>query len=164
MVYGEHGSFSAMDFTDLYQEIIMDHYRRPRGAAVLDHVPESKVHENPSCGDSIKVEVLEKPEGTVEKVRFEARGCAISTASASLMSGLLTGKTAGEARRLANSFIQVMRGEEKAELLDGWGELACLKGIIRYPVRVKCATLAWHALLDALPEETEAGLDEDQGY
>jgi nitrogen fixation NifU-like protein len=153
-----------MDFTDLYQEIILDHYRNPRGAAVLDHLPESKVHENPACGDSIKVEVLEKPEGTVKEVRIEVRGCAISTASASLMTGILAGKTVGEARRTANSFIQVMRGEGNAELLDGWGEIACLKGIIRYPVRVKCATLAWHALLDALPEETRLGLDEEQGY
>ena len=144
-----------MDFADLYQEIILDHYRSPRGAAVLDYIPESKVHENPACGDSIKVEITCGPEEQVEAVRFDAEGCAISTASASLMSVFLTGKPLPEVRRLARSFIEIMRGEGNPELLDRWGELACLKGIIRYPVRVKCATLAWHALLDALPPGDE---------
>lgn len=144
-----------MDFTDLYQEIILDHYRRPRGAANLSHIPESKVHENPACGDSIKVEVTRGPEGVLKKVRFDAKGCAISIASASLMSGLLAGKSLTEVRRSARRFIEIMRGEGNPELLDRWGEMACLKGIIRYPVRVKCATLAWHALLDALPGEED---------
>jgi nitrogen fixation NifU-like protein len=137
-----------VELTDLYQEIILDHYRNPRGAAVLDHVPESKVHENPSCGDSIKVEVSPGPEGA--RLRFEARGCAISTASASMMADLLSGMPVEEMRRRALAFIEVMRGERDPELLEQWGELASLRGVIRYPVRVKCATLAWHALLDAL--------------
>lgn len=139
-----------MDLTELYQEVLLDHYRRPRGAARLDHVPREQTHENPTCGDSIKVELLRGSDGRIE-VRFEAHGCAISTASASMMSERLRKLTTGEARETALEFIRILRGERQAEALDGWGDLASLKGILRLPVRVKCATLAWHALLDSLP-------------
>jgi len=140
-----------VDLTELYQEILLDHYRRPRGAARLDHLPQAKVHENPTCGDSIKVEVLQGPDGRIAEVRFDARGCAISTASASMMSERLRGASAGEAREAALEFIRILRGERAATALDDWGDLASLKGVIRLPMRVKCATLAWHALLDSLP-------------
>jgi len=138
-----------VDLSELYQEILLDHYRRPRGAARLDHIPQGRAHENLTCGDSIKVEVLPGPDGRIE-VRFEARGCAISTASASMMSERLRGATPGEARQTALQFIRILRGDAQAETLDQWGDLASLKGVIRLPVRVKCATLAWHALLDGL--------------
>ncbi len=137
--------------TELYQEILLDHYRRPRGAARLDHVPQARVHENPTCGDSIKVEVQSGPDGRIAAVRFEAHGCAISTASASMMSERLRGATPAEARQTALEFLRILRGEREADDLDGWGDLASLKGVIRLPLRVKCATLAWHALLDSLP-------------
>ena len=75
-------------FDDLYQEIVLDHYRSPRNKAKLDNVPESMAHENPSCGDSIKLEVVVEDSGKVARVRFDGRGCAISTASASLMTGV----------------------------------------------------------------------------
>jgi nitrogen fixation NifU-like protein len=136
--------------TELYQEILLDHYRRPRGAARLDHVPQAKAHENPTCGDSIKVEVRHGPDGRIE-VLHDAHGCAISTASASMMSERLRGATPGEARETALEFLRILRGEREADALDDWGDLASLKGVIRLPVRVKCATLAWHALLDSLP-------------
>jgi nitrogen fixation protein NifU and related proteins len=139
-----------VDLTELYQEILLDHYRRPRGAARLDHLPQAKEHENPTCGDSIKVEVLRGPDGRIE-VRHEAHGCAISTASASMMSERLRGATPGEARETALQFLRILRGEREADALDAWGDLASLKGVLRLPVRVKCATLAWHALLDSLP-------------
>jgi nitrogen fixation protein NifU and related proteins len=140
------------EFDELYQEIILDHYRRPRGAARLDHIPESAVLENPTCGDSIKVEVLPGPGGSSIAIRFENSGCAISTASASLMTLALEGKSAAEARELALSFIQALRGETPIDLLDAMGDLVALKGVASYPVRVKCATLAWHALLLALED------------
>ncbi len=139
-----------MDFDDLYQEIILDHYRSPRNTAVLDGVPQAMVHENPSCGDSLKLEVSVK-EGNVERVRFEGKGCAISTASASLMTEQVSGKSVEGARSLAHSFIRTMRGEQPPETLDSMDDLAAFKGVIRFPVRVKCATLAWHALLQSLP-------------
>ncbi len=88
----------------------------------------------------------------MKEVLFDGKGCAISTASTSLMTEVVIGKSLEETRRLARTFIEIMRGERNADLLDRWGDLACLKGVVRYPVRVKCATLAWHALLDTLPE------------
>jgi nitrogen fixation NifU-like protein len=140
-----------VDLTELYQEILLDHYRRPRGAARLDHIPQAMVHENPTCGDSIKVEVRLGPDGRIEAVRFDAHGCAISTASASMMSERLRGATPGEAREMVGEFLRILRGEREADALDQWGDLSSLKGVIRLPLRVKCATLAWHALLDSLP-------------
>ena len=138
-------------FDDLYQEIIMDHYRTPRGKAVLDHVPQSMAHENPTCGDSIKLEVALDAERRVQRVRFDGSGCAISTASASLMTETLRGLTIAEARKRAVTFIKALRGELPASALDEMGDLAAFKGMTSFPVRVKCATLAWHAILLSLP-------------
>ncbi len=140
-----------MSFEDLYQEIILDHYRNPRGAASLAHLPEEAVHENPACGDSFKVEVTVDPDGRVTAVRFDGRGCAISTASASIMTEQLAGLTVAEARERAERFIRTMRGELPAQTLETMDDLAAFGGVIRYPVRVKCATLAWHAALASLP-------------
>ncbi len=140
-----------MELTELYQEILLDHYRRPRGAARLDHVPQAKAHENPTCGDSIKLEVIVDDAERVERVRFDGRGCAISTASASLMTETVRGMTVSAARDFAGSFIRALRGEEPVDILDGMGDLAAFKGLASFPVRVKCATLAWHALLLTLP-------------
>jgi nitrogen fixation NifU-like protein len=143
-------------FDELYQEIIMDHYRSPRGAAKLDHVPQAMVHENPTCGDSIKLEVIVGEGATVESVRFDGHGCAISTASASLMSETLRGLSVADAKERAGTFIRALRGELPADVLDSMGDLAAFKGLASFPVRVKCATLAWHALLVSMPEAREA--------
>ena len=141
------------DFDDLYQEIVLDHYRSPRNKARLDNVPESMVHENPSCGDSIKLEVIRGSDGRLSGIRFDGRGCAISTASASLMTEKLKGLSVEEARSVADSFIKSLRGDGPIEALDGMGDLAAFKGVAKFPVRVKCATLAWHALLVTLGGE-----------
>ena len=138
-------------FDELYQEIIMDHYRSPRNAARLDHVPQSMVHENPTCGDSLKLEVVVGGDGKLERVRFDGKGCAISTASASLMTECVRGLSVAEARVIAESFIGALRGDAPADVLDRLGDLAALKGVASFPVRIKCATLAWHALLVTLP-------------
>lgn len=139
------------DFDELYQEVILDHYRRPRGAARLDHVPDSAILENPTCGDSIKVEVSLSPDGSFLGARFESKGCAISTASASLMTLAVADHSLEEVRAIAWSFIRTLRGDDPIEALDEMGDLAAFKGVVKFPVRVKCATLAWHALLEALP-------------
>jgi len=139
-------------FDDLYQEIVLDHYRSPRNKARLDNVPESMVHENPSCGDSIKLEVTVDDAGKLAGVRFDGRGCAISTASASLMTERLKGLTVEEARAMANRFIRSLRGDDPVETLDDMGDLVAFKGVAQFPVRVKCATLAWHAFLLSLPQ------------
>lgn len=141
------------EFEELYQEIILDHYRSPRGAARLDGVPESARLENPTCGDSIKVEVSLGPDGSFLGVRFESEGCAISTASASMMTQAVAGMGLAKVRETARSFIRALRGEEPPDCLDAMGDLVAFKGVASFPARVKCATLAWHALLDALPPE-----------
>lgn len=144
-------------FDELYQEIIMDHYRSPRGAAKLDHVPQAMAHENPTCGDSIKLEVVVGAGGRLERVRFDGHGCAISTASASLMTESMHGLSVADARERADTFIKALRGEIPASVLDEMGDLAAFKGLASFPVRVKCATLAWHALLVSLPRVTTPG-------
>jgi len=138
-------------FDDLYQEIIMDHYRSPRGAAKLDHVPQAQAHENPTCGDSIKLEVVVGEGERLERVRFDGKGCAISTASASLMTETLRGLSVSDARDRADTIIKALRGDLPASVLDTMGDLAAFKSLTSFPVRVKCATLAWHALLVTLP-------------
>jgi len=135
-----------MAFQELYQEIIRDHYKNPRNKKPLSHL---KAFENPSCGDSVTVEIDADGEH-VRTVYFDGSGCSISMCSASMMSDLLTGKTVAEAKRLVGEFLSVLRGEESAEILDDWGDIAALKGVIDLPVRVKCATLAWHAVEQAL--------------
>ncbi len=139
-----------MAFDDLYQEIILDHYRNPRNAAKLDQVPDTAVHENPTCGDSLKLVARVNADGIVEEILFDGKGCAISMASASIMTEELKGRPIAEARERVREFLGIMRGEGDPALLDERGDLACLKGVISYPVRVKCATLAWHALEGAL--------------
>ncbi len=143
-------------FDDLYQEIIMDHYRSPRGAAKLDNIPQAMAHENPTCGDTIKLEVTVGDGGLVDRVQFDGHGCAISTASASLMTESLAGLPVTEARERANTFIKALRGEVPVSVLDSMGDLAAFKGLATFPVRVKCATLAWHAFLVSLPQSPQA--------
>ena len=140
-----------MSLESLYQEIILDHYRNPRGIAPPGRIAHTRVHENPNCGDSIKMELVTEDDA-VAGVHFEAEGCAISKASASLMTELLAGGDLDEAWRKVRAFLRIMREEAPADALDDWGDLACLKGVIQYPLRVKCATLAWHALLQELEE------------
>jgi nitrogen fixation NifU-like protein len=140
-------------FDDLYQEIILDHYRNPRNAATLDDVPDEMVHENPSCGDSVKLRVHVNDDGIVDQVLFDGKGCAISTASASIMTEEVIGKPVAEVRDLIWRFVSIMRGQSDVDGLDDLGDLTCLRGVISFPLRVKCATLAWHALESALPAE-----------
>ena len=141
------------EFDDLYQEVIMDHYRHPKGRADLSHISDERAMENPTCGDSIKLEVLKDGQGRIAEVRHNGHGCAISTASASLMSEYTRGLSPEEARAAAERFIGALRGEGRLEELDAMGDLAALRGVAGLPVRVKCATLAWHALLKELGEK-----------
>ena len=135
-----------MAFDEMYQEIIRDHYKHPRNKKPLSHL---KAVENPSCGDSVKVE-LEGDAQHIKTVFFDGSGCSISMCSASMMTDLLTGKTVEEAKTIVHQFLAVIRGEQPADTLDELGDLAALKGVIELPVRVKCATLAWHAVDQAL--------------
>src|SRR5512143_3497641 len=107
-----------MAFDDLYQEIILDHYRNPRNAAKLDQVPDTAVHENPTCGDSIKLLARVNDRGIVDEILFEGKGCAISMASASIMTEELKGRPIAEVRGRVREFLGIMRGEGDAAQLD----------------------------------------------
>jgi nitrogen fixation NifU-like protein len=141
-----------MDPRELYQEIILDHGRHPRNFRALAHPSHFAHGHNPLCGDRITL-YLELDGDRIKDVSFEGRGCAISTASASLMTEILKGKTLAEAQALFKQFHASVTGEDSAApagLEDEMDRLAPLAGVRAYPARVKCATLAWHAFEAAL--------------
>ena len=142
------------DLDDLYMEIILDHYKSPRNKADLSHLDDDALHENPSCGDTVKLEVTLGDDGRIASVRFDGHGCAISTASTSLMTERLPGMTPDEAKDFIALFLRVLRGEDPPERLEEWGDLAVLGGVVQFPLRVKCATLAWHALEKTLEKQS----------
>ncbi len=134
------------DMDDLYKEVILDHYRAPRNRGRIEE-PEVHLHrDNPLCGDEIDL-YLDLEDGKVKGVTFEGRGCSISQASISMMTEALTGLTLEEAEGVANSFKHMMQGDEGADGED-LGELVALKGVQKYPVRIKCAMLGWNAFLE----------------
>ena len=141
------------DLSDLYQEIIIDHCKRPRNFGALG--PPARVAEgyNPLCGDQVKVYVSLDGD-RVASVRFEGSGCAISTASASLMTEALKGRTEQEAQALFEGFLALLTTGHGADSAVPLGKLEVLSGVHEFPVRVKCATLAWHTLHAALHDET----------
>jgi nitrogen fixation NifU-like protein len=145
-----------MAFEDLYQEIILDHYRHPHNFGSLAQVSSAVEHENPVCGDHLKLMIVTDAQGNLSDIRFEGHGCAISMASASMMSDEVKGKALSQVKNMITQFLQAMRGELPPDILEEWGDLGALKGVVRFPVRVKCATLAWHALLDAIVKESQA--------
>jgi len=138
-----------MAFDDLYQEIILDHAKNPRNKENLDFISDDELHENPTCGDAVKLAVDYYDDGKLKKVRFDGDGCAISTASASMMTELVEGKTKEEAILMVSDFVSIMRDGAENKL-EEWGDIMALEGVIKYPLRVKCATLPWHALEHAL--------------
>jgi nitrogen fixation NifU-like protein len=140
------------ELSDLYQELILDHNKSPRNRGRLDHPNGEADGYNPLCGDKIHVTVLVK-DGVIADVRFEGSGCAISTASASLMTEAVKGRTIDEAQALFEKFHHVVMGEPVAGVGPDLGKLEALAGVQRFPVRVKCATLAWHTLRSALEGE-----------
>lgn len=132
----------------LYQEVLLDHYRSPRNRGHLESVTGRAEGHNPLCGDRIEVEV-EVDEGRLRNVAFEGSGCAISTASASLMTEAIAGLAEEEIAALFEQFRKAVTGDPAADL-EPLGKLAVLCGVKDFPMRVKCATLAWHTLLAAM--------------
>ena len=137
------------DLRELYQEIILDHNRRPRNFGVPDQSNRTAKGHNPLCGDIVTVYLLLE-EDVVQDIQFEGKGCAISIASASIMTELIIGKTEAEALELFQSFHDFVTGDDAFELADELEELKALSGVRDYPMRVKCATLAWHSMAAAL--------------
>lgn len=140
------------ELRDLYQELIIDHGRRPRNFGALADANHTAEGFNPLCGDRITLFVKTR-EGVIEDVRFEGTGCAISTASASLMSEALKGRTEAEAQALFDGFHALVTGHGTVED-PPLGKLEVLAGVAEFPARVKCATLAWHTLLAALRDQS----------
>jgi len=134
------------DLGDLYQEIILDHYKKPRNAGRLVEPSCSASGDNPLCGDKISITV-KKAGDKVEDIRWNGAGCAISTASASLMSEAIKGKSLSEIDALFGRFHDMVTGKGSSEGLE---KLEVFSGVSEYPVRVKCASLAWHTLKAAL--------------
>lgn len=146
------------DLRELYQEVILDHNRNPRNFGPLDDHNRAAAGHNPLCGDQISVYLIVE-DGRVADVHFDGNGCAISMASASLMTEMLKGRTEAEARALFDRFHAMVTGEGEGESEAGLAEdtddedamrLAVLSGVREFPVRVKCATLAWHTFAAAL--------------
>lgn len=138
---------------ELYQEIVLDHYRKPRNYGQLDDADREADGHNPLCGDKVKV-YLDLDGDRIASIRFDGAGCAISTASASLMTAAVQGKTLAEASDFGAHFRAMITGEEEVGATD-LGELEALQGVRDLPVRVKCATLAWHTLQAALDQADE---------
>ncbi len=146
------------DLTDLYQEVILDHGRNPRNFRTMPDATATAEGLNPLCGDHYHV-FLKLDGGKVADVSFQGNGCAISKASASLMSSALKGKTPAEAEDLFRRFHKMVV-EGDASQADGLGKLAVLKGVAEFPTRVKCASLAWHAMHSALAGDTKPATTE----
>lgn len=138
------------DLEELYQQVLLDHSRRPRNFGSLEGAIEVR-GDNPSCGDEIVLHVRFAPDGRIEDLKFTGQGCAISQASASLMTLKLKGKTAAEARALADDFHRLVTGTD-SEPAPGLGDLQVLAGVRKFPQRAKCATLAWRAFEQAQAE------------
>jgi nitrogen fixation NifU-like protein len=139
------------DLSDLYQEVILDHYRHPRNFRVLENADRSAEGYNPLCGDRLTVFV--KLNGDViEDLSFQGSGCAISQASASVMTAVVKGKTIGELKTLFERFRSLVTGEDEEADLEELGELAAMSGVRDFPSRVKCATLGWHTVTAALEQ------------
>ena len=137
------------DLRELYQEIILDHNRKPRNFGDLPGCNRTAKGHNPLCGDMVTI-YLTIENGVVREVKFDGKGCAISVASASIMTGLITGKSETEIRELFDLFHVFVTNPGGQELGDGLEELTALGGVRDYPMRVKCATLAWHSVIAAL--------------
>jgi nitrogen fixation NifU-like protein len=142
---------------ELYQEVILDHSRHPRHFGVLECHSHMAEGHNPLCGDRIRIFLYVDDTGKIRDVSFEGRGCAISVASASLMTDLLKGRTVKEAEQLMGGFLSLVKGETAAELEPSDRDhLQVMAGVSAFPMRVKCATLAWHAMKAALDHKTGA--------
>jgi nitrogen fixation NifU-like protein len=138
---------------ELYQEVILDHSRHPRHFGPLDRATHKAEGYNPLCGDRVTVMLALDGEGRVADIKFQGKGCAISQASASLMTEMLAGRTLEEAQKLMDGFLHLVRGEDAAGLSpDDREHLDVMSGISEFPMRVKCATLAWHTFKNAVEE------------
>jgi nitrogen fixation NifU-like protein len=146
------------DLDDLYQEVILDHQRNPRNYARLANANRQAEGNNPLCGDHVTI-YLDIEDGLIRNISFQGEGCAIAKASASMMTSAVKGKTVAEASEIFKRFHQmVMGGKDPCFDIESLGKLAAFSGVSAFPVRVKCASLAWHTLNAAMREPGGAAL------
>jgi nitrogen fixation protein NifU and related proteins len=142
---------------ELYQEVILDHSRHPRHYGAMDDASHKAEGYNPLCGDRVTVYLKLGADGRVADIQFEGKGCAISQASASMMTDMLRGREAADAQNLMEGFLHLVKGEEAPGLSEDDREtLDVMSGISEFPMRVKCATLAWHTYKNAVEEGKNA--------
>jgi nitrogen fixation NifU-like protein len=141
------------ELDDLYRDIILDHYRNPRHKGHLAAPTASHEGLNPLCGDEVTIEV-QLEDGRLSDVAYTGSGCSISQSSASMMTEAIEGKSVDEVRHLIGEFTAMMRGSDEADP-EEMGDLEALTGVRKFPVRIKCATLAWHTLDEALNEASK---------
>ena len=148
-----------MNLKELYQEIILDHGKNPHNLKKMENFNKEAKGHNPLCGDKVHVYLKLDDKKNIEDISFEGSGCAISMASASIMTDLLKNKKAKEVKEVVEDFLEMIK--EKPELStkilleDEKTKLMCLSGVKQYPMRVKCATLAWHTLTSAIKNSQE---------
>jgi nitrogen fixation NifU-like protein len=138
------------ELDELYRDIIIDHYRHPRNRRHLDAPTASHEGLNPLCGDEVTVEVT-LDDGKLSETAYTGQGCSISQSSASMLMEAIEGKSVDEVRSLIGDFTKMMRGDDSVDP-ESLGDLEALTGVRKFPVRIKCATLAWHTLDEALNE------------
>ena len=150
-----------MALEDLYKEVILDHYKSPRNKRPMPDAELTCSKNNPLCGDEISV-FAHVEDGKVADVAFQGQGCSISQASASMLTEAVKGRTLGEAEALASEFRGMMAGDVEPDE-DEFGDLVALKGVVKYPIRIKCAVLAWDVLQEALSGAGEAAASAPHG-
>jgi nitrogen fixation protein NifU and related proteins len=150
------------ELEELYQEVILDHSRRPRNFGSLADAAVRVHGDNPACGDEIDLGVKFGPDGNLQEIKFSGHGCAISQASASMMTMKLKGKSRAAAREMLDAFHALVAGEgdDSSPIL---GDLRLLRGVRKFPQRVKCAMLAWRALEEALRQSAGAATVSTEG-
>ena len=143
-----------MNLKELYQEIILDHGKNPRNLRKTENFNKDAKGHNPLCGDKVHIYLKLNENKKVEDISFEGEGCAISMASASIMTDLLRGKEENDVKEIVNDFLEMIKEKDeiKTNLLkdDEKTKLMCLSGVKQFPMRVKCATLSWHTLTSAI--------------
>lgn len=147
------------ELSQLYQEVILDHYRRPRNKEAMEEATHSVTRNNPLCGDVVALK-LQVEGGRIQKAAFEGRGCSISQAAASMLTEGLTGTRVEEAREITEKFTRMMHGEKELVEDEQLGDLRALAGVSKFPVRIKCALLGFDCLEELVGEEGR-GVDGD---
>ena len=138
---------AVSQFDDLYREIILDHYKEPRNRGHIEKPDIAARGHNPLCGDEVDI-TMSVDDGRVADIRFDGTGCAISQASASMLTELIEGKSLSEVERIAGLFKEMML--EDGDSVEELGDLEALQGVKKYPVRIKCAILSWNTMLEGM--------------